>query len=189
MLKKIWQKCLVQRKISKKFIIVFQLHKIISFFSFWGLCAVWPALYFHLSSRSLRFFDAILADIFKKTKMTCVQIFEDISFSKFQKYLYLSVVSELGRGGEVLHTNFEKNFWLESTQFKKGSCQNFAGWSNIFVSSPVLTILSQISIHMSTAIWQSFVKIGLKTKMLYQYAKFWLDPFLNFVDSSKAGVR
>ena len=92
------------------------------FFPFWGLRAVWPVLYFHLSSRSLRFFDAILADIFKKTKMTCVQIFEDISFSKFQKYLYLSVVSEwtqeisksnLGGGG-LLPTNFENTWVLKS---------------------------------------------------------------------------
>ena len=125
------------------------------FFPFWGLRAVWPVLYFHLSSRSLRFFDAILADIFKKTKMTCVQIFEDISFSKFQKYLYLSVVSEWTQ--EISNSNLGGDYYLLK--------------------------------HMSTEIWQSLVKIGLKTKMLYQYAKFWLDPFLNFVDSSKAGVR
>ena len=38
---------------------------------------------------------------------------------------------------------------------------------------------------MSTAISPSLVKIGLKTKKFYQYAKFWQDPFLNCSDSSK----
>ena len=42
----------------------------------------------------------------------------------------------------------------------------------------------QIAVLMSTAISPSLVKIGLKTKKIYQYAKFWQDPFLNCGDSS-----
>ena len=37
---------------------------------------------------------------------------------------------------------------------------------------------------MSTAISPCLVKIGLKTKIFYQYAKFWQDPFLNYDNSS-----
>ena len=37
---------------------------------------------------------------------------------------------------------------------------------------------------MSTAIWPSLVKIGLKTKIFYHYAKFWQDPFLNLANST-----
>ena len=37
---------------------------------------------------------------------------------------------------------------------------------------------------MSTSIWLSLVKIGLKTKNFYHYAKFWQDPFLNCVNSN-----
>ena len=103
------------------------------FFPFWGLRAVWPVLYFHLSSRSLRFFDAILADIFKKTKMTCVQIFEDISFSKFQKYLYLSVVSEwtqeisksnLGGGGDYYLLILKTHEYWNLTKFGQDWTEN-----------------------------------------------------------------
>ena len=53
-----------------------------------------------------------------------------------------------------------------------------------FVFSPILTKLGEITVLMSTAISLSFVKIGLKTKNFYQYAKFWQDPFLDFNDSS-----
>ena len=53
----------------------------------------------------------------------------------------------------------------------------------MFVFSPFLTKLGQIAVLMSTAIWPSLVKIGLKTRIFYQYAKFWQDPFLNCCDS------
>ena len=48
-----------------------------------------------------------------------------------------------------------------------------------FVFSPILTKLSEIVVLMSTVISPSLVKIGLKTKNFYHYAKFCRDPFLN----------
>ena len=60
---------------------------------------------------------------------------------------------------------FAYKHWVESSQFKKGFCQNFAYWWNIFVFS--------------------LIKIGLKTKIFHQHAKFWQqDSFLNCGDSS-----
>ena len=53
-----------------------------------------------------------------------------------------------------------------------------------FVFSPILTKLGEITVLMSTAISLSLVKIGLKTKNFYHYAKFCRDPFLNFNYSS-----
>ena len=48
-----------------------------------------------------------------------------------------------------------------------------------FVLCPILTKLSEIAVLMSTVISPSFIKIGLKTKKFYHYAKFCRDPFLN----------
>ena len=41
---------------------------------------------------------------------------------------------------------------------------------------------------MSNAISPSLVKIGLKTKKFYHYAKFCQDPFLNCIDSRIAQI-
>ena len=48
-----------------------------------------------------------------------------------------------------------------------------------------MTKLSEIAVLMSTVISPSLVKIGLKTKIFYHYAKFCRDPFLNCNYSSK----
>ena len=54
--------------------------------------------------------------------------------------------------------------------------------------SPILTKLSEIAVLMSTVISPSLVKIGLKTKFFYHYAKFCRDPFLSF-NNSKISKR
>ena len=48
-----------------------------------------------------------------------------------------------------------------------------------FVFSPILIQRGEITVLMRTAISLSFVKIGLKTKKFYHYAKFCRGPFLN----------
>ena len=48
-----------------------------------------------------------------------------------------------------------------------------------------MTKICRIAVFMSATFWQSLVKIGLKTKKNYHYAKFWQDPFLDFSDSRK----
>ena len=74
--------------------------------------------------------------------------------------------------------------YLELPSFKKWLLLKFCILIKFFVFCSILTKLGQIAVLMGIVIWPSLVKIWLKTKNFYHYAKFWQDPFLNFANSS-----
>ena len=78
------------------------------------------------------------------------------------------------------------NYLLELQFFKKGVQLKYCMVIKDFCCQCNLNqTLSDCSPNQYTAIWPCLVKIGLKTKICYHYAKFWQDPFLNCVNSSK----